>query len=663
MNVDIQEERSKVSFNIDEFTNWYHGGFENVKKKRFIESYFLNDPELQDKVPTSYLSHKEVYEDSIRKSTIVLRKLKTLQDEGICGPELNSEILGGTYQKYIMREGCPISVHYDMFIPALRNLGTPQQQAEWIPRAINCSIIGAYAQTEMGHGTFVRGLETTATYDPQTKEFIVHSPTITAYKFWPGGLGQTANYAIVFANLYTLGKSYGIHGFLIQLRDEVTHKPLKGITIGEIGAKLGFNSVNNGFLGFDNVRIPLKNMMMKYSEVLENGEYKKSKSAVLTYGTMTYIRVAIVNDGTSLLANAATIAMRYSTVRRQSPIDSNSPEPRIIDHVTQQMKIFPIIAKVIVFKKVAEQLWDNYVQVTQELEKENLDGLASLHAISCCLKAVCTNETTQAVQTLRLACGGHGFLVSAGFSDIFKFVTAAQTYEGENTVLLLQTARYLIKSWSQALKGETLPASVAYLAKYVNGSQPKQWNGSLESILAAFEAATAGKLALAFKHLQQRMKNHSLEEATNLTGNELTKVAEMHCYLYLLQSALTSFKTAIKSASPALGQVLNDVLELYFTDTTIHSLGLLLQFNNITSDDIEALEIRLDECLGKLRNNAIGLVDGFDIPDTVLQSTLGAYDGNVYTRILDAAKKSPLNQEDVNKSFHMYLKPFIKSNL
>ncbi len=268
---------------------------------------------------------------------------------------------------------------------------------------------------------------------------------------------------------------------------------------------------------------------------------------------------------------------RFVTVRRQSPINSNSPEPKIIDHVTQQMKIFPIIAKVIVFKKVAEQLWDNYVQVTQDLEKDNLDGLASLHAISCCLKAVCTNETTQAVQNLRLACGGHGFLVSSGFSDIFKFVTAAQTYEGENTVLLLQTARYLIKSWSQALKGEPLPESVEYLKNYVNDSGRKPWTGSLEGILRAFEAATAGKLALAFKHLQQRMKKCSLEEATNLTGNELTKVAELHCYLYLLRTATTSFNKAIKSASPALGQVLRDVLELYFVHTTVGMLGVLLQ--------------------------------------------------------------------------------------
>jgi acyl-CoA oxidase len=69
-----------------------------------------------------------------------------------------------------------------MFLPALRNLATVEQQAEWIPKAWNCKIIGTYAQTEMGHGTFIRGLETIATYDPSTKEFVIHSPKITAYK-------------------------------------------------------------------------------------------------------------------------------------------------------------------------------------------------------------------------------------------------------------------------------------------------------------------------------------------------------------------------------------------------------------------------------------------------------------------------------------------------
>ena len=74
-----------------------------------------------------------------------------------------------------------------MFIPALMSQASPEQQAKWLPMAQKLHIIGTYAQTELGHGTFVRGLETTATYDPETQDFIIHSPTLTSTKWWPGG--------------------------------------------------------------------------------------------------------------------------------------------------------------------------------------------------------------------------------------------------------------------------------------------------------------------------------------------------------------------------------------------------------------------------------------------------------------------------------------------
>lgn len=109
-------------------------------------------------------------------------------------------------------------------------------------------------------------------------------------------MGHTANYAIVIAQLYTQGKCHGIHPFIVQLRDEETHKPMKGITIGEIGNKVGFGTVNNGFLGFDNVRIPLHNMLMKNAKVLESGEFIKPKSSLLTYGTMMFVRVVVIKD-------------------------------------------------------------------------------------------------------------------------------------------------------------------------------------------------------------------------------------------------------------------------------------------------------------------------------------------------------------------------------
>lgn len=470
--------------------------------------------------------------------------------------------------------------HFGMFVPAIKNLGTDAQREEWAERAWNCSVIGTYAQTELGHGTFIRGLETTATYDPSSKEFVIHSPTVRAYKWWPGGLAHTCNHAVVFAQLYSLGKCHGVHPFIVQLREFETHMPLKGITIGEIGPKVGFNAVNNGFLGFANVRIPLKNMLMKNAKVLETGEFIKPQSSVLTYTVMTLVRVSILRDQAAFLSKAATIAMRYSTVRRQSPIDPNLPEPKIIEHITQQMKIFPAIAKTVVFKLTADNLFKMYYEVSAEVEKGVLDRLPELHAISCCLKSVCTNESTQTVQTLRLACGGHGYLNSSGFNDIYGCTSAAQAYEGENTVLFLQTARFLIKAWQKALNGEKLTPTVEYFKHYVNNSgRREKWDGSTNGILRALQSAAAGRVALAFKRLQKMKKFHSVEEATNQTSIELASAAEVHCQMFFLQSAIEMLDSI--KVSPTLAGVLRDVVELYAVDLAIRSLGSLLQVISI----------------------------------------------------------------------------------
>jgi hypothetical protein len=46
-------------------------------------------------------------------------------------------------------------------------------------------------------------------------------------------VGQTANYAVVVAQLHTKGVCHGIHPFIVQLRDEETHKPMPGICTNE----------------------------------------------------------------------------------------------------------------------------------------------------------------------------------------------------------------------------------------------------------------------------------------------------------------------------------------------------------------------------------------------------------------------------------------------
>lgn len=149
-----------------------------------------------------------------------------------------------------------LELHIGMFIPSILSQGTQEQQAKWLPLCNRLQIIGTYAQTELGHGTFIRGLETLAVYDKEQDSFVVHSPTLTATKWWPGGLGKTATHVILMARLFIDGNDYGPHGFVVQIRDMETHRPLDGVEVGDIGPKLGFNGVDNGWLRFDHVVIP-----------------------------------------------------------------------------------------------------------------------------------------------------------------------------------------------------------------------------------------------------------------------------------------------------------------------------------------------------------------------------------------------------------------------
>lgn len=84
----------------------------------------------------------------------------------------------------------------------------------------NLSMMGAYAQTELAHGSDIRNLKTTAIFHKQTDSFILNSPTIDSIKFWPGELGLFGNYALVFAQLIIDGESYGLNCFMLRLRDE-----------------------------------------------------------------------------------------------------------------------------------------------------------------------------------------------------------------------------------------------------------------------------------------------------------------------------------------------------------------------------------------------------------------------------------------------------------
>ncbi len=109
----------------------------------------------------------------------------------------------------------PYLLHFGMFQSGILKLGSDEQYKKYEEDVKTLRIIGCYAQTELGHGSNVAKLETTATFDQQTDEFIIHSPTVTSTKYWPGSLGVASNHALVFARTIVGDNDYGIMAFVV----------------------------------------------------------------------------------------------------------------------------------------------------------------------------------------------------------------------------------------------------------------------------------------------------------------------------------------------------------------------------------------------------------------------------------------------------------------
>ncbi|XP_058021928.1 peroxisomal acyl-coenzyme A oxidase 1 isoform X2 [Ahaetulla prasina] len=656
MNADLRKEREAASFKTELLTYLLDGGAERTLRRKEIEAIVANDPSFKHE-DVNFLSRSQRYEVAIKKSALMVMKLR---EYGIADPD---EIFW--FKRTCMgKHTAPIDVHITMFVPTLQSQCTDAQKKKWLPLASRYQIIGTYAQTELGHGTHLRGLETTATYDPATQEFILNSPTVTSIKWWPGGLGKTSNYAIVLAQLYTQNKCHGLHAFIVPLRQLGTHEPLPGITIGDIGPKFGYDEMDNGYLKMDNFRIPRENMLMKHAKVEPDGTYVKPLNAKLTYGTMVFIRSFIVGDAARSLARACTIAIRYSAVRHQSELKPGEPEPQILDYQTQQYKLFPLLATAYAFHFVGAYMKDTYRRITGNIQDGDLSELPELHALSAGLKAFSSWTANAGIEECRMACGGHGYSRCSGLPDIYVNFTPSCTYEGENTVMMLQTARFLVKTYTQVSSGQLVSGIMSYLndlsgqhiqPQHVAARPTTLHVNNPSSLVEAYKLRASRMVEFAAKNLQAELnRRKSKEDAWNRTSIDLVRASEAHCH-YVVVKLFTAKLSEIGDA--AVHAVINNLCSLYALCGIIKNSGDFLQGGILTEAQLIQVNMRIKELLAVIRPNAVALVDSFDFCDSVLGSVLGRYDGNIYENMFEWSKKSPLNKTQVHESFHKHLKP------
>ncbi|GMR46979.1 hypothetical protein PMAYCL1PPCAC_17174 [Pristionchus mayeri] len=365
---------------------------------------------------------------------------------------------------------------------------------------------------------------------------------------------------------------------------------------------MAFNRADNGFLVLDNVRIPRKRMLMKYAKVSADGTYTPPIHSKLNYGLMVLVRARMTNMQAQNLSSATTIALRYSSVKRQGRIEKNQREVQELDYQTQQYRLFPQIARAYTFLFTGDEIINLYHQTMDGVDKGDIDLLPDLHALTSGLKSVVTFTNGAGIEQCRMACDGHGYSDASGLPKIYGYAIAGCTYEGENVMLLQQAARYLMKSVVRADRGVSLSYSVKFIGKKGEkrsrlGMQAESDEQEIETLLSSLEHIARRLAVEASQEWEKRMKmGESRERAWIELTVEMNRAARVYTRLFVAQS----FHRRVMAAPSSLRPVLTHLLSLYLHYECVDMAHHLLHDCHLTGDQINYLKKRLYEDLRKV---------------------------------------------------------------
>lgn len=564
---------------------------------------------------------------------------------------------------YLMDEMGPYALQATMFATSIREQCNDEQKAYWLPKVENWEIIGCYAQTELGHGSNVKGIECQAKWDPKSSRFDIHSPTLTASKWWNGSMGRTANHAIVVAQLVLPDaktgeyKSYGPHQFIVQIRDMKTHKPLEGIVVGDINAKYGYPAMDNGYMLFNHLKAPHSALLAKYSGVdSESGTYMKPENPALVYGSLTFVRAQIIMHARLVLARATTIAVRYLSVRRQfADRDSKSPnaeEVAVLNYPTVQIRVLPLLATTFALHYTGEAMYHLYYGTREAIEKHgDMSRLAEMHAASSGLKSLCTTLAADGIETCRRSMGGHGFGGGSGIIPLNNDYLSKPTVEGDNWMITQQTASYLLKRMGESVERPTLQPMDAIDIQFWHFMRNKKAHFQFdifsndEEIVKAFQHRAS---YLAHQAYQARMVEKKPWTSLMISLHRLSRAHS--------ESLLVSnFYNAIFKSTPdprlraETVSVIKDLYRLFALTTLDTSSSEFLLADALTLEQLSRLAPSIQALMARVRPHAVCLVDAWAVPDYLLGSALGRYDGDVYNALFQKAhRENPLNMLTFN---------------
>jgi acyl-CoA oxidase len=525
-------------------------------------------------------------------------------------------------------------VQWGLFGGAVQVLGTSRHHDKHLKQIMDGELLGCFAMTETGHGSDVQHLRTTATYDPATQEFVIHTPDPGARKDYIGNAARDGRMAVVFAQLITGGAGHGVHALLVPIRDE-TGAPMPGVTIGDCGRKAGLNGVDNGRLTFDRVRVPRDALLNRFGDIAADGTYTSSianetRRFFTMLGTLVRGRISVAGGAGAATQKALALAIRYGAVRRQFADPATGEEVVVLDYLVHQRKLLPALATTYALHFAQSDLVSDMHDLQTPGTAPDEWRQRDLETRAAGIKAVGTWHATATIQTCREACGGAGYLAANLLPQLKADTDVFTTFEGDNTVLLQLVAKTLLSDYGRRVGRLDLAGKARFAADLVAGAVAERTG--LRALLRRGDVRDRGYqrwlLAQREEHLlanaAQRMRRALAPGADqfgifNGAQDHLLDAARAH----VDRIVFDSFAAAVDRAADAqVRTLLADVLGLYALTVIEGDRAFFIEHSYLTPGRAKAVTQAVNTLCGRLRPHARTLVDGFGIPEPWLACPL-----------------------------------------
>jgi acyl-CoA oxidase len=518
-------------------------------------------------------------------------------------------------------------VQFGLFGGAILGLGTDRHHRKYLELTGKTDILGCFAMTETGHGSNVKDLETTATYNHATESITIHTPQYQAGKEYIGN-ALHGSMAVVFAQLIVGETNHGIHAVVVPYRDK-NGDLLRGVTVKDCGYKMGLNGVDNGRLWFDNVVVPKENLLNKYGDIDEKGAYispieNPNKRFFTMLGALVGGRICVGMAGNNAAKTALTIAVKYALKRRQFAPKDGEPETILMDYPTHQHRLMPLLVKSYMFHFALNNLAEQYCVASE-------DDMRKIETKAAGLKAMATWHATNTVQICREACGGKGFLSENRLADIKADSDIFTTFEGDNTVLMQLVAKGLLTEFKQSFHDEGVMAVMRYLGSKI-GNVIAEYNPYFTRNTDIEHLLSAEFHAEAFKYREKKILISLSERMKDYLKKRLAPYeAFLKCQTHMIALAKAYVERLVYREMMKKLAVLEDSAEKTMLQkmTTFYALhcihedkGWYLETDYMDGSKTKAIRRTLNKLIQELRPEVGALVDAFGISEETLNAEI-----------------------------------------